>query len=109
MLRAIALDVPGFKIAEGIWLGEGAEVDPGAQVAGPAIIGDYCRVEAGAHLQEYTVLGTNVVVENRAGASGVIGFVCLPVRSGFRNGVTRADLERLSGSLPDVRESLAPV
>lgn len=29
--------------------------------------------------------------------SGVIGFVCLPVRSGFRNGVTRADLESLPG------------
>jgi mannose-1-phosphate guanylyltransferase / phosphomannomutase len=62
----VSLDVPGFKIAEGIWLGEGAEVDPGAQVAGPAIIGDYCRVEAGARLQEYSVLGTNVMVRSDA-------------------------------------------
>lgn len=29
--------------------------------------------------------------------TGVIGFVCLPVKSGFRNGVTRADLESLPG------------
>ncbi len=28
---------------------------------------------------------------------GVIGFVCLPVKSGFRNGVTQADLETLPG------------
>ncbi len=58
----VALDVPGFRIAEGIWLGEGAEVDPAAKVMGPAIIGDYCRVEAGAQLREYSVLGTNVMV-----------------------------------------------
>ncbi|TQJ92306.1 hypothetical protein [Streptomyces sp. SLBN-31] len=29
--------------------------------------------------------------------TGVFGFVCLPVKSGFRNGVTRADLEGLPG------------
>jgi biotin carboxylase len=29
--------------------------------------------------------------------TGVIGFACLPVKSGFRNGVTRADLESIPG------------
>jgi mannose-1-phosphate guanylyltransferase / phosphomannomutase len=62
----VALDLPGFHIAEGVWLGEGAEVDPKAEVVGPAIIGDYCRVEAGAHLRQYTVLGTNVMVRSDA-------------------------------------------
>ncbi|MDQ4068400.1 MAG: mannose-1-phosphate guanyltransferase [Actinomycetota bacterium] len=62
----VALDVPGFRIAQGIWLGEGAEVDPAAEVTGPAIIGDYCRVEAGAQLREYCVLGTNVMVRSDA-------------------------------------------
>ena len=41
---------------------------PAATVDGPAIIGDYCRVEAGAHLAEYTVLGSNV----RVGADAFI-------------------------------------
>jgi mannose-1-phosphate guanylyltransferase / phosphomannomutase len=45
-----------------VWLGEGAEVDPAANVEGPAIVGDFCRVEAGAHLGQYTVLGANVMV-----------------------------------------------
>jgi len=62
----VSLDVPGFRVAEGIWLGEGAEVDPAAEVVGPAIIGDYCRVEAGAQLREYSVLGTNVMVRSDA-------------------------------------------
>ncbi|MDQ2826876.1 MAG: mannose-1-phosphate guanyltransferase [Actinomycetota bacterium] len=62
----VALDVPGFRIAEGVWLGEGTEVDPDANVVGPAIIGDYCRVEAGAQLRQYSVLGTNVMVRSDA-------------------------------------------
>jgi mannose-1-phosphate guanylyltransferase/phosphomannomutase len=58
----VGLDIPGFRLGDGIWLGEGSEIDPAAAVDGPAIIGDYCRVEAGARLAEYTVLGSNVRV-----------------------------------------------
>src|SRR5437016_3338162 len=56
------VDVAGFRLREGVWLGEGAEVDPDAIVDGPAILGDNCRVDAGAHIAEYTVLGANVRV-----------------------------------------------
>ena len=62
----VELDIPGFRLGEGVWLGEGAEIHPDADVEGPAVIGDSCRVEAGARLGEYTVLGDNVRV--RAGA-----------------------------------------
>ncbi|HUR48695.1 MAG TPA: sugar phosphate nucleotidyltransferase [Acidimicrobiales bacterium] len=58
----VALDVPGFPLGEGVWLGEGAEVHPTAKIVGPAVIGDYTVVEAGAHLGEYSVLGSNVWV-----------------------------------------------
>lgn len=58
----VELDIPGFRLREGIWLGEGSELHPSAKVEGPVVIGDYCRVEAGAHLREYTVLGSNVRV-----------------------------------------------
>ena len=58
----VSLDVPGFPLGEGVWLGEGAEVHPSAKIVGPAVIGDYTVVEAGAHLGEYTVLGSNVWV-----------------------------------------------
>jgi mannose-1-phosphate guanylyltransferase/phosphomannomutase len=64
----VALDIPGFRLGDGIWLGEGSEIDPAATVDGPAIIGDYSRVEAGARLAEYTVLGSNV----RVGADAFI-------------------------------------
>jgi mannose-1-phosphate guanylyltransferase/phosphomannomutase len=58
----VEVDIAGFGLGDGIWLGEGAEVDPRARIDGPAIIGDYCRIEAGAHLRPYTVLGANVLV-----------------------------------------------
>ncbi len=58
----VTVERPGFALRHGIWLGEGAEIDPQAEVKGPAIIGDYCTVMAGAKLDEYTVLGRNVRV-----------------------------------------------
>jgi len=58
----VAIEVEGFEMGDGVWMGEGAEIDPAARVDGPAIIGDYCRVEAGAELRPYTVLGANVLV-----------------------------------------------
>ncbi|MGH9281887.1 MAG: mannose-1-phosphate guanyltransferase, partial [Acidimicrobiales bacterium] len=47
-------------------LGEGAEVDPGAALEGPVVVGDYCQVDEGAHLAQYTVLGSNVRVGGHA-------------------------------------------
>lgn len=60
--RHVDVGIDGFLMGDGVWMGEGAEVDPAARVDGPAIIGAYCRIEAGAHLRPYTVLGANVLV-----------------------------------------------
>jgi len=62
----VHVDIGGFQLGEGIWIGEGADVDPGAEVIGPVIIGDNCRIEAGVQLREYTVLGTDVQVRGHA-------------------------------------------
>jgi mannose-1-phosphate guanylyltransferase/phosphomannomutase len=43
-------------------VGEGAEIHPDAEVVGPAVIGENCRIEEGVRLGPYTVLGTNVRV-----------------------------------------------
>jgi mannose-1-phosphate guanylyltransferase/phosphomannomutase len=58
----VRLDIPGFRVNQGIWLAEGAEVSPDAVVDGPAVIGPGVKVEAGSHIGEYTVLGSNVRV-----------------------------------------------
>ena len=59
----VRVDIDGFELADGVWLGEGADLDPSATVTGPVVIGDNARVEAGAQLQPYTVLGSDVVVK----------------------------------------------
>ncbi|MHB1613424.1 MAG: sugar phosphate nucleotidyltransferase [Actinomycetes bacterium] len=59
-------EIDGFEISPGVWVGEGAEVDPAAVLHGPLYIGDYAKVEAGVELREFTVLGSNVVVRQGA-------------------------------------------
>ena len=62
----VEIEFEGFELGEGVRLGLGAEVDPEAQIAGPAYIGENSRVEAGATIREYTALGKNVVVKGGA-------------------------------------------
>ncbi|MDX6217943.1 MAG: mannose-phosphate guanylyltransferase / phosphomannomutase, partial [Frankiales bacterium] len=64
--RHVEVEIGGFEVSPGVWVGEGAEVDPDATLKGPVFIGDYAQVEAGAELREFTVLGDNVVVKRGA-------------------------------------------
>ena len=64
--RQVDVEIDGTEVSPGIWLGDGAEVDPQAILKGPAYIGRYSRVEAGAELREFTVLGDNVTVQEGA-------------------------------------------
>jgi mannose-1-phosphate guanylyltransferase / phosphomannomutase len=58
--QKVVTEVPGFQMASGIWIGEGAEISPEAHVVGPAVIGPGTKVPAGAKLGPYSVLGSNV-------------------------------------------------
>jgi mannose-1-phosphate guanylyltransferase/phosphomannomutase len=62
----VSAEIEGFELGDRIWLAEGAVVDPSAQVEGPVVIGDNCRIEAGVRLSAYTVLGSDVVVKSDA-------------------------------------------
>jgi len=62
--RTVAVDVPGFAVRDGVWLGEGVDVHPDAVIEGPAVLGDNCRVEPGVRLGPYTVLGNDVRVRS---------------------------------------------
>src|SRR5450432_3589209 len=64
--RQVDVDIEGFEMMPGVWVCEGAEVDPESILKGPLYIGNYAKVEAGAELREYTVLGSNVVVKSGA-------------------------------------------
>jgi len=58
----VAVEVSGFPLRPGVWLGKGAAVDPTAVVHGPAIIGDNCHIGADTVIGSYCVLGANVTI-----------------------------------------------
>jgi mannose-1-phosphate guanylyltransferase / phosphomannomutase len=62
----VQVDVRGFQVRPGVWIGEGAELDPDAKLTAPVLIGDFTKVEAGVRLREYTVVGSGVVVKRDA-------------------------------------------
>jgi mannose-1-phosphate guanylyltransferase/phosphomannomutase len=64
--RQVEVEIEGFEVQPGVWQAEGAEIDLDAVLKGPLYVGDYAKVEGGAELREYTVLGSNVVVKGGA-------------------------------------------
>jgi mannose-1-phosphate guanylyltransferase/phosphomannomutase len=60
------IEIDGFELSPGVWVSEDAEVDPDALLSGPLCIGDYAKIEPGAQLREFTVIGNNVVVKEGA-------------------------------------------
>ena len=62
----VQVQVAGFPLRPGVWLGKGVHVDPAAVIDGPAVIGDNCALGAGATVGEYCVLGANVQVGDGA-------------------------------------------
>jgi mannose-1-phosphate guanylyltransferase/phosphomannomutase len=62
----VETELDGFEVSPGVWVSEGAEVDPEALLTGPLCIGEYSKIEPGAQLREFTVVGSNVVVKEGA-------------------------------------------
>ncbi|HEX2089485.1 MAG TPA: sugar phosphate nucleotidyltransferase [Actinomycetota bacterium] len=64
--RKVQLELDGFEVRRGVWLGNGAELDPDAVVRRPVYVGENTRVEGGATLRDHTVLGRGVAVRSGA-------------------------------------------
>jgi mannose-1-phosphate guanylyltransferase/phosphomannomutase len=62
----VQVEIEGFPLRPGVWLGKGSTVEPTAVISGPAIIGDNCSIGAGVVLGEYTTLGSNVRIAEGA-------------------------------------------
>ena len=89
----VQIDMPGFPLRPGVWIGAGAEIHPSAEVVGPALIGDNCRIGPDVELRGHCVLGANVRVgdntviersvihDNVYLASGVSARGCVIARS----------------------------
>jgi mannose-1-phosphate guanylyltransferase / phosphomannomutase len=62
----VRVDIAGFSLRPGVWLGKGAEIHPSAVIDGPAIIGDNCHIGADTRVGEYCVIGANVRIGDNA-------------------------------------------
>jgi mannose-1-phosphate guanylyltransferase/phosphomannomutase len=62
----VDVEVPGVRLKENIWLGEGVTLPAVDVIEGPAFLGAYTTVEDGATIGPYAVLGANVTVKGGA-------------------------------------------
>jgi mannose-1-phosphate guanylyltransferase/phosphomannomutase len=62
----VGVDVPGVRLRDNIWLGEGVTLPSVDVIEGPAFLGAYTTVEEGARVGPYAVLGANVTVKGGA-------------------------------------------
>ncbi|MGH2728180.1 MAG: nucleotidyltransferase family protein, partial [Actinomycetota bacterium] len=46
--RRVQAEIAGFEIADGIWIDDGAIVDPEAKIDGPVLLGQHAKIEADA-------------------------------------------------------------
>ncbi len=60
---------PGVCAREGLWVGEGSQVDPSASIGHRVVLGRNVTIREGAHIGDNTVLGDNCVVGANAGVS----------------------------------------
>ena len=67
--QKVNLNIPGIRLRGDVWIGEGVEIDDVAGVAGPAFVGDYCRIAPEAAVMPYTVLGSGVTLREHAHVS----------------------------------------
>ena len=63
--ESVSLEIDGIRIRGNIWLGDGVDLDDLDAIAGPAYLGNYCRVGRGGHVGPYTVLSSSVTVRER--------------------------------------------
>ncbi len=60
------LPILGEQRKDGVWVGDGTEIDPTVEITGPAIIGENCRLKAGVKIGQDTVIGDNALIEEGA-------------------------------------------
>lgn len=78
--KRVKVHMPGTELQPGLWVGDDVDLDDSADVRGPVYIGHGAKVRRKAKLHEYSVLGSGVVLDDRAvlertlvGAGSTIG------------------------------------
>jgi len=59
----VKVSIPGEEIGGSVWIGEGTQVDPGARLEGPLVIGHDCAIAKDVQLGPLTCVGDHSVIE----------------------------------------------
>jgi mannose-1-phosphate guanylyltransferase / phosphomannomutase len=61
----VHVDVAGFELRPGVWVGRGTSIDPSVRIVPPTFVGDNCTIDAHAVLGSYTTIGANTQIAER--------------------------------------------
>ncbi|OGR88431.1 MAG: hypothetical protein A3J74_09430 [Elusimicrobia bacterium RIFCSPHIGHO2_02_FULL_57_9] len=70
----VRINIPGAQIRQGVWVEKGASISPKAVLRAPCLIGKGCRIEAGAKIGPYTVIGDRSRIASQAELKNCILF-----------------------------------
>ncbi len=59
---SMRVEFPYKKVKDGLWIGEGARIDDDCEIYPPAVIGDFCRINRGAVIDRFSVVGAGCYV-----------------------------------------------
>ncbi len=62
----VDVEISGFELRPGVWVGKGSTIHPSARLDSPTYVAENCTVDATAVLGAYTTLGANARVAERA-------------------------------------------
>ena len=68
----VRVELTGFELRPGVWVGDDVEIHPTARVEGPCLIGDNVRIDAGARIGPLTVVADNAIVGDDASVTGSV-------------------------------------
>lgn len=55
----VNLQMDGYQMEKGIWIGEGTQISKNVKLTAPVYIGKNCSIREGSKLEAYTVIGDN--------------------------------------------------
>lgn len=66
LTRKVKLNLPAARVADGIYVGEDAEIHPTVKMKAPFYVGNGVRIERGSHLGRFSVIGDMSHVDDGA-------------------------------------------
>jgi Nucleoside-diphosphate-sugar pyrophosphorylase involved in lipopolysaccharide biosynthesis/translation initiation factor 2B, gamma/epsilon subunits (eIF-2Bgamma/eIF-2Bepsilon) len=63
--KQVRLNIPGKLLGNGIWVGEGTDIDESVTINAPCVIGDNCHIKKDAVIDSYSIIGENNFISER--------------------------------------------